>query len=255
MRNPFRRRGLNLTKRNKAKAPSAIAENVRRKVKGELKRDIFSLPNVRLSEKIYLYRKISSLIKNAAEFPEADRKHIMAHIHDSLPDFVAYRRVKPRVLVATVETIFNVLKPGKKFEVHHKAKHVMPDGHVVNGVYVASVKGVGEFGLFRFRFDSILNRHYIDFVQGIKGVDMRKVNQALGKPWFEAIVDEILKSAKPIFAAGGELYFFETPHAELFSKIRDRYLESKPFAAHGLYRFSRKKRRVIEILGEQIASR
>ncbi|MCX8190112.1 MAG: hypothetical protein N3F05_02685 [Candidatus Diapherotrites archaeon] len=237
--------------KTKPKPPSAIADNIRRKIKGKLRHDIFLLPNLRLTEKIYLYRKLSRIIEKTTTFSEIDRGHIMGYISNSLPDFVAYRRVKPRVFVATVETIFNIFnpKPEKKFDVHFKLQYVMPDGHILNGVYMASVKGIGEFCLFNFKFNHVLNRYYIEFVQGIKGVDMRKVNQALGKLWFEAIVDEILASARPIFASGNELYFFETPHAELFSKIRDRYLESKPSPKNGLYRFSRRKRRVVEILG------
>ncbi|MEM4663257.1 MAG: hypothetical protein QXM75_04515 [Candidatus Diapherotrites archaeon] len=244
----FYRRRKSLT--SKKKSPPEIAAEIERKLTGNLVVDIVRLPRMSKKDKIFLYRNLRVLLKKSSSICDSDRKHIKSLVYSQLPWTVAYG-VNPKLFIARVKMIRNLLTPESNFAIHYVNEHVFPDGHKAIDVYAVFVRKIGKVAVLKIRFNPILDRNYIEFLQGVKGVDMRKVNEILGRPWFEVILYKVLQSAKPLFEAGHELYFEKEPGVTLFSKIRDRYLEDTPVnEILGLYRFSRRKRRVKEILGE-----
>jgi|GEM_PF-2869439 len=241
-------------------APKEIAKEIehvfRSAIPQNIKEFIDILPRLTKEEKRYMFIGLGDALRQTKRFPLETKDHIIEQVQEMLRLFLVRDARKynmtPALFVARVQALCNLFKPEKKFEVQYKVKHVFPDGFTIRPAYKMYVHGYGEVAVFRIKFDPFLARDYIEFVQGIKGVDMRMVNNILGRPWFEVLMDKILESTKPIFDAGGEVLFKSDPRSQLFKMIRDRYLQKGGSGKHlEFYRFSRNKERVQRILGAQ----
>jgi hypothetical protein len=53
---------------------------------------------------------------------------------------------------------------------------------------------------------------------------MRKVLKVVGKPWYRAIMDKIIRSARPIFESGHQILFRYSKESVVYEKILNEYL-------------------------------
>ena len=179
-------------------------------------------------ELITLYRGFAKVFKEAKSLDETSKKHLMEKAIEMLDpnSFQKFlHKVNAKLVVARLQTIANILRPREKFSFKYKKEHLFPDGHIEKGVYVMNVPNIGEVALFSIYFNPVLNRNYVWYVQGVKGVDMRKVLKAIGKPWYRAIMDEIIRSAKELYGAGGKIAVHYGTESKVYEKIKTEYLE------------------------------
>ncbi len=178
-------------------------------------------------ELITLHRGFAKVFKEAKSLDETSKKHLTEKAIEMLDpnSFQKFlHNVNARLTVARTKMLVDILRPRAKFSFKYKEEHRLPDGHIERRVYVMNVPNIGEVALFSIYFNPVLNRNYIWFVQGVKGVDMRKVLKAIGKPWYRAIMDEIIRSAKELYEAGGKIAVHYGTESKVYEKIKAEYL-------------------------------
>jgi len=132
-------------------------------------------------ELITLHRGFAKVFKEAESLDETSKKHLTEKAIEMLDpnSFQKFlHNVNARLTVARTKMLVDILRPRAKFSFKYKEEHRLPDGHIERRVYVMNVPNIGEVALFSIYFNPVLNRNYIWFVQGVKGVDMRKVLKA-----------------------------------------------------------------------------
>ena len=205
-----------------------------------------------LKEKVVLYRRLAKIFGEAKQLSEDSRKHLLNKAiemldADAFPKFL--HNINAELTAARLQMLADILKPRKRFSFKYKPEHRFPDGFTEKDVYVMRASGVGEIAVFAIHFHPALNRNYVWFVQGVKGVDMRKMPRVIGKPWYRAIMDEVIRSAKELYKAGGELKVRYSTESQVYERIKKEYLKEED-APRMFLRLDPKKPRVEKLFEE-----
>lgn len=181
-------------------------------------------------EKADLCRGLAEVFASAKKFEKDAKEYILKQAIEMLDKGVFPKHlhnVNSKLVVARLKMMVNLLRPRKKFSFRYKPEHRFPDGHTERDVFVLKASGVGEIGVFALHFNPVLNKNSVWFVQGIKGVDMRNVPRYIGKPWYRAIMDEIIRSAKELYEAGGKIRVRYSTESSVYDKILEEYLREE----------------------------
>jgi hypothetical protein len=194
-------------------------------------------------------KSLKKLVKLADKLPLVSRLYFLRllshYIYIYLPSEGNFKKT-----VSIFESYYRLFTPEKRFEIKWKSKHVFPDGYTMLDVLAFRVRGIGEVAVLKISFPWQNARVTVKYIQGIKGVDMREVSKRLGKQWYEAVMDKIIKSFIPPIEAGVEIKFDVRHDKILWKKIRDRYLirtrHSSTWETVGL---NPRRKRVRKLLG------